>query len=490
MKASPTPAVTAQDLRVPMSDGAHLAVHRYPAPDGRPAPIVLMMTPYMKEGQAGWARAVNAHGYEVLIADVRGINGSRAPYQGIYSEREITDGAELVEWAAAQPFSTGAVGLGGASYCGGNQLLIAARRPQGLRCIAPTVSPVDTYRDMFHRGAIPTHPWWGIHTYLPSRQPDTLRDGLVHFARDILAPPCDDDGHRQRSPERVLGRIACPVLCLGGWHDYFLRGTIRVFNTVDAPKRLVVGPWGHCESDCFDELMTWYDHWLRGLGPDPTVAGRVRLFRTGAEVWEQRDGWVDTTRLTWRGWSPCTAPTDVPVHANNAGLGQATNVKAQYLGDSAFGMSTWAEDEVFDDAPVAVATDLTGPVGLRLMVTSRECCDLDLRVRISAVAVSGVCRQLVESRLRASHRRVDATRSLRTADGTIVVPWHVHDREEPLVAGEPTPIEFEIDPLCHRLAPGERLRLGIACVRADDVVAPSSVTIEADTRVLWPEERS
>ena len=476
------------DLRIPMSDGALIAVHRYPAPNGAPAPAVLMTTPYMKEGNAGWARRLNECGYEALIADVRGINGSQARYEGLFSEREIQDGAELVEWIARQPFCDGGVALGGASYCGANQLLIAARQPKGLRCIAPTVSPVDTYRDMFHRGAMPTHVWWPTHTYLPSRQTDTMQRGLVGFFNDVLCPPCDNEAHRRRSPEAGLTKITCPVLCLGGWHDYFLRGTIRVFNLVSGPKRLVVGPWGHCESDAFDELIPWLDYWLRGRGPNPTTSERVRLFRTGIDRWESRDDWVNTARMQWQRWHLITTAAAIPVHANISTVGAALNPKRQHAGDARDGISVWAEDGVFDGEPVTAVTDLTGPIGVRLVMCSSECRDLDLRVRLSVVAADGSCLQLVEGRLRASHRATNVEKSWRTNDGEVVVPWHEHEREELLPLGESVAIDIEVDPICHRMKPGDRLRLGITVVRADDVVPPSSVIFDPQTRVLLPVE--
>ena len=43
------------------------------------------------------------------------------------------------------------------------------------------------------------------------------------------------------TPEYVLDDIDTPALLLGGWVDFFLRGTTRAFLTVQGPKRLVVG---------------------------------------------------------------------------------------------------------------------------------------------------------------------------------------------------------------------------------------------------------
>jgi predicted acyl esterase len=45
--------------------------------------------------------------------------------------------AEVIEWAADQPWSTGKIGLLGISYFAGTQWRVAARRPRGLAAIIP-----------------------------------------------------------------------------------------------------------------------------------------------------------------------------------------------------------------------------------------------------------------------------------------------------------------------------------------------------------------
>jgi uncharacterized protein len=66
--------------------------------------------------------------------------------------------------------------------------------------------------------------------------------------------------------------------------------------------------------------------------------------------------------------------------------------------------------------------------------------------------------------LRASHRELDAQRSLPYR------PVHAHRRLQPLVPGEPTLLEIEVWPTSITLARGDRLRLEL--VDADDDLAP------------------
>ena len=65
---------------------------------------------------------------------------------------EQRDGNDIVEWAARQPWSSGKVGLHGASYGGINQLFTAASRPPALRAIFPVVPMADPYREIIGTG--------------------------------------------------------------------------------------------------------------------------------------------------------------------------------------------------------------------------------------------------------------------------------------------------------------------------------------------------
>jgi putative CocE/NonD family hydrolase len=71
---------------------------------------------------------------------------------------------DVVEWAAAQAWSTGKVGLLGISYYAGSQWRVAARHPKGLACIVPWEGMSDYYRDRCRHGGILSNTfisfWW------------------------------------------------------------------------------------------------------------------------------------------------------------------------------------------------------------------------------------------------------------------------------------------------------------------------------------------
>lgn len=72
--------------------------------------------------------------------------------------------AEVVEWCAEQPWSSGKVGLLGISYYAGTQWRIGARNPKGLACMIPWEGMSDYYRDRCRHGGILSNQfiafWW------------------------------------------------------------------------------------------------------------------------------------------------------------------------------------------------------------------------------------------------------------------------------------------------------------------------------------------
>ncbi len=63
-------------------------------------------------------------------------------------------GAQVVEWAAAQPWGTGHVGMFGSSMTGITQIGVASFRPKGLDAITPFHIATDLYRDIAYPGGV------------------------------------------------------------------------------------------------------------------------------------------------------------------------------------------------------------------------------------------------------------------------------------------------------------------------------------------------
>src|SRR5262245_44658643 len=129
--------IVERDVLVAMRDGVHLAADIYrPAEAGR-YPVLVHRTPYGKSTAINVAsRIFNPldavlRGYTVLIQDVRGRFKSEGQWQPFTNE--VEDGYDTVEWAAAQPWSNGRVGIYGGSYVGVTAMHAATAGPPHLR---------------------------------------------------------------------------------------------------------------------------------------------------------------------------------------------------------------------------------------------------------------------------------------------------------------------------------------------------------------------
>src|SRR3954452_12957008 len=148
--------VTDKDVKIVMRDGTVLRANVIrPDQPGR-YPTLITQTPYGKDGAVigslgGSTNALVARGYVQVVVDVRGTGASGGSWDS-FGPNEQQDGYEIVEWAARQPWSTGAVGLAGPSYMGLTQLYTAALHPPHLKAIFPVVPMADGYRDITFSG--------------------------------------------------------------------------------------------------------------------------------------------------------------------------------------------------------------------------------------------------------------------------------------------------------------------------------------------------
>lgn len=103
------------------------------------------------------------HEYAIVRADEVGLGQSPGVLNTMSKDTSLAF-KDVIEWAAAQPWSSGKVGLLGISYYAGSQWRVAARRPKGLACIVPWEGMSDYYRDRCRHGGILSNTfidfWW------------------------------------------------------------------------------------------------------------------------------------------------------------------------------------------------------------------------------------------------------------------------------------------------------------------------------------------
>ncbi len=213
-------SLSTQSFYVPVSDGEKIAIDVYlpkEGPKNDSFPVVFLYTPYQrstidpKTGEVrdltkdGIAPFFTSFGYAVACADMRG-TGASTGWLMDFMPRISQDGKEVVDWMAEQDWCDGHVGMMGGSYLGWSQTAVASRKPEALKCIMPTVIPLEGYTGEVYPGGIYLQGflklWSGgmYHTqknhYLPDKgarptKPVIDEDGDGELADEI---PLDLDG--------------------------------------------------------------------------------------------------------------------------------------------------------------------------------------------------------------------------------------------------------------------------------------------------------
>ncbi len=499
------------DVGIRMDDGLVLRADVFrPASPGR-VPVILSYGPYAKglpfqEGYPDqWQRLAAHHpevlrgssgryqnwevvdpelwvpdGYACVRVDSRG--AGRSPgFLDPFSPRETRDFFLCIEWAAAQPWSTGKVGLLGISYYAINQWHVASLAPPHLAAICPWEGAADWYRDMTRHGGIVCTFWdnWMTKQVItvqhgrgdrgpvnpltgqPVAGPETLSDdelgaNRTDLRRAVLAHPLDDEYHRERSP--VWSKITVPMLSAGNWggHGLHLRGNVEGFvRAGSAEKWLEIHGrehWTEFYTDYGRGLQKrFFDHYLKGLDNgwerQPPVLLQVR--HRDRFVARTEEGWP-IPRTRWTRWyldaaskalarTPASAPGTVAYDAAGEGV-------------------------TFSTPPLPEETEIAGPVAAKLFVASTTA-DADIFAVLRAFDPDGreidfqgaldPHTPIGQGWLRASQRRLDPARS------TEWRPYHSHDRLEPLAPGRVYELDIEIWPTSLVVPAGCRLALTV-----------------------------
>jgi predicted acyl esterase len=479
-----------RDVAVQMRDGATLAVNVYLPKMEAPAPVIMSVTPYGKDVHpdrrstffmrlAGvrfgrlacsawtgfespdpvyWTNA----GYAVVQADVRGMHRSSGN-AGVLTETDALDYAELIEWAAQQPWSSGAVGLVGVSYLAMSQWRVAALRPPSLKAIVPWEGATDLLREFAYQDGIPetgfVGTWWKVRMAGGRNRRFALAE---NFPRDRDQHPLDDAYWAAKRPE--LERIDVPALVCASWSDHGLhtRGSFEGFERIGSSRKWLYThgrrKWETFYSDDAKALQRRFlDHVLKGVDNGWAAEPVVRL-----ETRVRRDAY---TVRSLAGWPPAEIAyrplyLDARSHTMGTEPFGSTSVaryraRGRFAGRTSFSL-------VFSEP-----AELTGGMTLKLWVSTTRGNDLDLFVvlrkfdaqgrEVPFYGFNGFARDAVaKGWLRASHRELDPSR---TRPGR---PWHTHANVQPVRRGEIVPVDIEVLPSSTAFEAGSTLRIDVS----------------------------
>jgi predicted acyl esterase len=462
-------------VQVPMPDGVTLATDVWrPLLDGTPRPVLLRRTPYGRAVDFSLAQALVGAGYVLVSQDVRGRGNSLGVFEPFFDDK--VDGKATIEWAAKQPWSTGAVATYSNSAEGIVQYMAMADAPEGLRCAHLGMPTHDAYEGLFPGGAWRSE--LGTRWLTDLGAADVVALWKQHEVHDSYW----DDATLSTSE---MANIDHPVFIMGGFFDIFAPSqarALRELQTHAAPSArqdifLILGPWTHggiglrgqgdllypedaLYTEWVNELLA-YVKWCTQGGPRPELA-QVRYYLT--EVSDERmvdpaDNVMRTVvRGEWReatSWPPRvepqrlfvqdlagareSVPVDPAAPVPSLGGGNLTTQAGPYEQSE---LDARADVLVFTSEPVRETVEIVGDPTATLWVSSATT-DLDVIARLEVVTAEGKAFALT-----------DGVRRGRFAQG--------YDRIRPLVPGQPTAFAITFGPLALRLRAGQALRVAIS----------------------------
>jgi putative CocE/NonD family hydrolase len=323
------------NVRIAMRDGIHLAADVYRPDAPGTFPVILQRTPYNR-ANAVEATSYAKRGYVFVAQDVRGRFDSEGEWHPFVMEAR--DGYDSVEWCAKQPWSTGNVGMIGASYLGFVQWAAAREGNPHLKCLIPIVSPPDPFYnvpyafgalflfpDLWWANVVPDHKTFNLqapgsalknlkaYETLPLNRIDKAVLGrTIPFFQEWLRHASDDsywDRVDFNGRMKQMGPI--PALHVSGWFDGDGIGT--KLNYADmvasghANQKLIYGPWTHAVNttskvgpldfgpqalrDLDTLYLRWFDHWLKGVDNGIDREPPVDAFLMGENRWHTYSAW-------------------------------------------------------------------------------------------------------------------------------------------------------------------------------------------------------
>jgi predicted acyl esterase len=294
-------------------------------------------------------------GYTYVMVDLRGFGGSTGCLDW-GGPGEQSDVVNAVQWAAKQPWSTGAVGMYGKSYDAVTGLIGANRQPAGLGAVVAQEPVYDLYRYLYGDGirrlnSVATP---GLYDLI-DLTPGSIQDDPAYNGNELddtqrpgcpvlnLADQAGNDDHysafwRERNLIPGAKGSTVPLFLTQGLteNNTVADGTQQYLDNHTGYERAWLGPWEHVrgnETDdtgrlkmgragFFDEVMRFYDQFLKNqppAAPDPNIA-----VQTNDGTWRAEQSWPPADAVTYT--SPLRAGTYTDDGSGSATGGDADGV--------------------------------------------------------------------------------------------------------------------------------------------------------------------
>ncbi|WP_159500118.1 CocE/NonD family hydrolase [Microbacterium sp. 18062] len=499
------------DVAVPMRDGVELMVDVWRPDTLGEHPVLVSASPYPRQIQdlgapmgfieAGASDFFVPRGYVHVIANLRGTGGSGGEFT-MFDAQERHDVHDLVEWAAAQEWSDGNVGMIGISYFAMTQLEAAVEQPPHLRAIMPVAVTADLYEAASHHGLANTgfltpflamvgltahktdRLWRGKLLDVARRMLNTpvlherfgrmngeaavvMLKRLMHLHHDphpwddlwrdaVVAHPARDEWWDERNLVPQLHKVTVPVYLGCDWENVPLHlpatfGTMQALTSSPEVRVGMLGefgltwPW----ESLHIEALAWYDHWLKGRDTGILDGPRIRYALPGDDEWHTADTWPPaSSRLQeWLLAADGSLAPDAAVDGDRTfmTLGAGLNRAVASPTDPPSSL-TWTSE------PLTTDLDIAGDIELTLDATATAS-DLAWIAVLMDVAPDGAEQPVTAGYLRASLRAVDEEAS---EPGAPVLACRT---PVAVPLGEQVRYRVPLVPNARRFAAGHRIRL-------------------------------
>jgi putative CocE/NonD family hydrolase len=515
--------VVRRSLYVTVRDGVKIAMDVI-LPKDLPAtekiPAVMRMTRYWRsqassDGDLQFARFFGSHGYAVVVVDARGTGASFGVWRAPFSQDEIKDYGEVVDWIVKQPWSNGKVGAIGNSYEGNTALWLAVNRNPAVKAVIPRHFEFDEYSETPYPGGLLTD-WlikaWndgnrqldhnpGVRLVDEDTDQQLYREATRARAENLdvyaaarnttfrddraFGVTLDEISLHTYTPQIEKSQVA--INSWGGWFDASTAdAVIRSFMTLGNYQRAVIGPWNHgggqnaspYPADQATRIMQGYewlrflDHYLKGVDTGLDSRKLLFYFTVGEGKWKNTDTWplAGTKSIRWYLREGNLLSTEAPNSTNGddaykVNFDATTGAKNRWhtqVGGQVSYPDRATEDKkllTYTSAPFSIDTEITGYPVIDLFITSTAT-DGAFFVYLEDIDEQGVVNYVTEGELRALQRKI----STEKPPYRMAVPYHSFRQQDAmrLQPGQIAELKFGLQPISVLIKKGHRLRIAIA----------------------------
>ncbi|WP_120500029.1 CocE/NonD family hydrolase [Roseovarius sp. EL26] len=483
------------DYGITLSDGTRLSAKLWFPEEAKidTVPAIIEYLPYRKsDGTAARDDTMHpwfaSNGYACLRVDRRGTGDSEGLYDDEYSEQELSDGVEVINWIADQSWCNGSVGIQGISWGGFNGVQLAARAPEALKAVISIGTTVDRYNDDIHyKGGIQVGEnigWAATSMSWLSVPPDPALLGH-HKARHMWLEQLEntpflasrwmrhsdrDDYWKHGSICETYDSLQAAVLVIGGQHDGYRNAMLAMVENLKCPVQGIMGPWSHKyphistiepSIDYHNLALRWWDKWLKnidnGAENDPSYRAYILDSVAPDPSLDERPGdWIAV-----KDWSTTDKENTVlPLGDNTLGNREAFDIKVKAdmaCGKASgeffpfgFGPGELPDDQRCDDN-LSACFDSVPLQGDQIILGSPE-----VSIKLSSNKARGqVIARLCDVRPDGSSMLISlGMLDLRNLEGFEVKQTLNHDQK--------IEVNVSLDQTAYRIPEGHKLRLAIS----------------------------